>query len=187
MYTPQKISSTIKIIAQQKNVTVKKVLSDCNINKGFIYDLEHKQTYPSVEKLFRIADYFDCSVDYLLGRTKNPSCNLSENDYNQVIKAFPAVSTQNNTNGGDMALQALLHNYSGLNQAGRDRLVEYSRFVASAPEYQSADSAPEETVGETVRVFIAARSTDNTPPQWVDMPAEEVERIFNLPESDFDL
>lgn len=84
-------------------------------------------------------------------------------------------------------MQTLLHNYSGLNQAGRDRLVEYSSFVASAPEYQSESSAPEAAAEETVRVFIAARSTDNTPPQWVDMPAEEVERIFNLPESDFDL
>ena len=27
------------------------------------------------EKLERIADYLDCSVDYLLGRTDNPAVN----------------------------------------------------------------------------------------------------------------
>lgn len=30
---------------------------------------------PSGEALIKIADYFDCSVDYLLGRTENPETN----------------------------------------------------------------------------------------------------------------
>lgn len=30
---------------------------------------------PSGEALIKIADYFDCSVDYLLGRTENPEVN----------------------------------------------------------------------------------------------------------------
>lgn len=184
MYVTQEIANTIKSLLKQQHKNTKDMLENLDMGINAISEFS-KGKQMSCISLARIADYLDCSVDYLLGRTKNPSCNLSENDYNQVIKVFPAVSTQNDTNGGDMALQALLHNYSGLNQAGRDRLVEYSRFVAAAPEYQT--SAPESAPGETVRVFIAARSASNTPPQWVDMPAEEVERIFNLPESDFDL
>jgi len=30
---------------------------------------------PGGEALIKIADYFDCSVDYLLGRTDNPEIN----------------------------------------------------------------------------------------------------------------
>lgn len=30
---------------------------------------------PSGEALIKLADYFDCSVDYLLGRTENPETN----------------------------------------------------------------------------------------------------------------
>ena len=30
---------------------------------------------PSGEALIKIADYFDCSVDYLLGRTDKPEVN----------------------------------------------------------------------------------------------------------------
>ena len=30
---------------------------------------------PNGEALMKIADYFDCSIDYLLGRTDNPEVN----------------------------------------------------------------------------------------------------------------
>ena len=73
MCNPHEISEKIKSLAQNKKITVKKLLEDCAINKGFIYDLEHKLTYPSCDKIYRIADYLDCSVDYLLGRTDNPN------------------------------------------------------------------------------------------------------------------
>lgn len=75
MHNPQEISSIIKSSVQCKNLTVKKLLEDCQINKGFIYDLEHKETYPSCDKISRIADYLDCSIDYLMGRTDNPDIN----------------------------------------------------------------------------------------------------------------
>lgn len=32
-------------------------------------------TIPNGEALIKIADYLDCSVDYLLGRTDNPDVN----------------------------------------------------------------------------------------------------------------
>ena len=40
-----------------------------------VYDLEKSGQIPSADKLERIADYLDCSVDYLLGRTDNPAVN----------------------------------------------------------------------------------------------------------------
>lgn len=78
MYNPSEISTIIKLTAQNRKITVKKMLEDCKINKGFIYDLEHKSSYPSCDKIYRIADYFDCSVDFLLGRTDTPQ--VSQNN-----------------------------------------------------------------------------------------------------------
>ena len=69
MHNSYEISTNIKKLAQRKHISIKQLLEDCNINKGLIYDLEHKQSFPSCDKLARIADYLDCSVDYLLGRT----------------------------------------------------------------------------------------------------------------------
>ena len=44
---------------------------------------------PNGESLIKIADYFDCSIDYLLGRTDIPEINRSANkpslaDYGEI-------------------------------------------------------------------------------------------------------
>lgn len=62
------IAATIKELCVRRGVTISTFLTDCKLAKSFIYDLEKRATSPSSDKLSRIADYFDCSVDYLLGR-----------------------------------------------------------------------------------------------------------------------
>ena len=43
-------------------------------------------TIPNGEALIKIADYLDCSIDYLLGRTDNPEINHSLNTYDERKK-----------------------------------------------------------------------------------------------------
>lgn len=69
------ISTTIKSLCKDKAITVNQLLNDCNLTKSFIYDLEKRMASPSCEKITVIADYLECSVDYLLGRTDNPNVN----------------------------------------------------------------------------------------------------------------
>ncbi|MDO5549037.1 MAG: helix-turn-helix transcriptional regulator [Eubacteriales bacterium] len=70
-----RLARTIKILCKSKKITVKSLLENCKINRNFMYDLEKKAQTPSADKLEAIADYLDCSVDYLLGRTDNPEIN----------------------------------------------------------------------------------------------------------------
>lgn len=65
-------AQVIKKICKDKNISVSKLLNECNIRKSLIYDLEKRNYTPSASLIEKIADYFDCSVDYLLGRTDNP-------------------------------------------------------------------------------------------------------------------
>lgn len=69
------IATTIKELCKSKGITISTLLSTCNLTKSFIYDLERRATSPSCDKMSRIADYLDCSVDYLLGRTDKPEIN----------------------------------------------------------------------------------------------------------------
>ena len=74
------IADRIKKRCKGMKISVKSLLDDCGINHGFIYDLEHKNSAPSIDKINKIANYLDVSVDYLLGRVDNPSPkNYNEN------------------------------------------------------------------------------------------------------------
>lgn len=89
------IAQNIKDECQAKKVPVSKLLENCGIRKGFIYDLEKRDYTPSVEIMGKIADYLNVSVDYLLGREGNknaPSTDInfdaSDNTPQQVAKIF---------------------------------------------------------------------------------------------------
>ena len=68
-------SARIKARCKEQGLSMKSLLEQANINRNFIYDLEKSGQIPAADKLERIPDYLDCSVDYLLGRTDNPHIN----------------------------------------------------------------------------------------------------------------
>ena len=74
MYTPQQLSQRIKNQAKQQNVLIRDMLLDCGLNINTISQISDKKGLSSFS-LAKIADYLDCSVDYLLGRTDNPEIN----------------------------------------------------------------------------------------------------------------
>ena len=69
------LSERIKSLCKDRKITVKSLLEKCSMNRNTIYDLEKRSVFPACDKLSRIADYLNCSVDYLLGRTDNPEVN----------------------------------------------------------------------------------------------------------------
>ena len=56
--TNTEIAESIRALAGARGVTLKQTLADCGINRNFIYDLEHGNSSPSVDKIARIAAYF---------------------------------------------------------------------------------------------------------------------------------
>lgn len=67
MYNSQLVAQQIKIYAKQKNISVNQLLSDCGLGKNTITKMANGTDILS-QNLYKIADYLDCSVDYLLGR-----------------------------------------------------------------------------------------------------------------------
>lgn len=68
MYNSQDIANRIKATAKSKSISLKTMLSDCGLGINLISHLSKGQAVTYVN-LAKIADYLDCSVDYLLGRT----------------------------------------------------------------------------------------------------------------------
>lgn len=48
------------------------MLTACELSKNTLSSMISGGSTPKSENLARIADYLDCSVDYLLGRTDDP-------------------------------------------------------------------------------------------------------------------
>lgn len=64
----------IKELADSRKVSLKKVSSDLKFGENYIYNLRYSKT-PNADKLALIADYFNVSVDYLLGRDEAKPVN----------------------------------------------------------------------------------------------------------------
>ncbi len=75
MNNPQSTAELIKKLAACEGVSVSKLLSDCEMNKNALFTMQNSGYFPRVEALSRVADYFDVSVDYLLGRTDRKEVN----------------------------------------------------------------------------------------------------------------
>ena len=76
MYESTKVAENIKKSAKSKNVSLKVMLLDLGLNKNTLSNM-YNGSMLNGDSLARIADYLDCSVDYLLGRTDVPEINRS--------------------------------------------------------------------------------------------------------------
>lgn len=74
MYSAEALSNRIKALARERGVMLKDILSACDLNINSLSQMSDKKGLSSFS-LAKIADYLDCSVDYLLGRTENPKIN----------------------------------------------------------------------------------------------------------------
>lgn len=60
----------IKELSKKQGVSLQKVAEDLGFSVNYLYTLKEKT--PKSDRLQEIADYFNVSTDYLLGRTDNP-------------------------------------------------------------------------------------------------------------------
>lgn len=74
MYHSQEIAARIKSTAKSKGISLKVMLSECELGINTISQMSKGNDMLS-KNLAKIADYLGCSVDYLLCRTDNPEIN----------------------------------------------------------------------------------------------------------------
>ena len=74
MYKSLNIAESIKARAKEKGISLKTMLDNLSLGSNTISNMRHDRMI-AADSLARIADYLECSVDYLLGRTDNPDIN----------------------------------------------------------------------------------------------------------------
>lgn len=74
MYNADETKNRIKILCKSQKINMETLLAECDLGINAIRQINDKKGMASFS-LARIADYLDCSVDYLLGRTDKPEVN----------------------------------------------------------------------------------------------------------------
>ena len=61
----------LKELRKEKGISQLKLAMDLSVNQNTISRYETEERQADYETLIKIADYFNVSIDYLLGRTEN--------------------------------------------------------------------------------------------------------------------
>ena len=90
----------LKNIREKRNINQLKLAMDIEISQEAISKYETNRAMPSSNVLIKLANYFNCSVDYLLDRTNNPKINTdtasTENEeIENLIFRFKKLSNAN--------------------------------------------------------------------------------------------
>lgn len=71
----------IKQLAKKQGKSLNDVEQELGLSKNVLYRMKHSDN-PTKDRLETLADYFNVSTDYLLGRTDNP--NTQEKQYTET-------------------------------------------------------------------------------------------------------
>ncbi len=77
-------------LRKERNMTQEDLAKSLKVSRGAVSMWEINQRTPDPETLQRLADFFGCSVDYLLGRVNTPKGHLSSIPIGQLLpQAIP--------------------------------------------------------------------------------------------------
>lgn len=140
LYYAVEIAQRIKKLVKEKDITIKDMLLEIKLNKNSINTLSNGSMI-QCDSLAKIADYLDCSVDYLLGRTP------------QKKYSYSIDSSTLNLNE-----QIMLNTFRQLSLLDQHAAIKHLQFLLS--ESSDKQSTPTNTTA------VAARnSTSDTPPE----------------------
>lgn len=107
----------LRKLRESKNITQVKLSTDLEVSQELISRYELGSSFPQPNMLIKLANYFNCSVDYLLGITDIPTPIKYLSSNNENVKSAELYSKYNslskeNKKYFDNFLEFLLNNNS---------------------------------------------------------------------------
>lgn len=106
-----KLYENIKKVAKSRDCSISKMEKDLDLGKSVTSKFDEHT--PSIEKIVKIADYFNVSVDVLIGR---PTMLVSPEE------------------------AMLLSEFNALNKDGKELVLRYAQFMNGQPLYKKSDT-----------------------------------------------
>lgn len=76
--------SRLRMLRKERNLTQKELGKAIHVSKVSISGYENGERTPDTDNLRRLADFFDVTTDYLLGKSDHPK--LTEKEQREVYK-----------------------------------------------------------------------------------------------------
>lgn len=111
------IVTKILSLMNSKGIVAFRLEKECNLSNGTIKNWKAGKARPSLDAVTKIAEYFNVSVDYLVGKTDNPTPPTSEEGTIAVPDKY-----------GDV-LVALNEGDKDLTQDDIDQIVRFIKFT----------------------------------------------------------
>lgn len=74
----------VKMLADKRKISIVELEEKLNFSKNSLY--AWKKSKPSIDKLNAVADYFNVSTDYLLGRTDDPNIGVAPEERKLTVE-----------------------------------------------------------------------------------------------------
>lgn len=110
-----KFAENLRFLRMSKNITQKELAEQLSVDKRQISKLETKYNEPNIDMLIKLANFFGCSVDYLLGRDQEDG---------RII-----INRQTEGEKTDIPRE-LINVYKNLNNRNRKLLCEIANVIA---------------------------------------------------------
>ena len=75
MFSKNIFSERLQSLRKDKGISQTRLGLEAGISQFAISKIEKGERAASIEVLYSLADYFNVSIDYLVGRTDNPEIN----------------------------------------------------------------------------------------------------------------
>lgn len=163
------IGDTLKQLRTKQGLTSEELCSKIGIKGGSYRNYERNDRKPDYDTLVKLADFYGVSTDYLLGRpdAKPPEEPLDEFARKEHLKSLEKV---------------FMKKYLALTEEQRDKVLDFLRGVLAE------ETAAQASKLKMSRVYEAARSDDpNNAPHFAEYPEEELKKLDDDPDTDFDL
>lgn len=145
MNLSQTIAERIKEVAKNRRISVKFMLTETELGANTLQNM--KTSVPKADTLLKIADYLDCSVDYLLDREQKFTSSELTDKEQEILSLF-----KNN-----------------LSESQREMVLERARTLAEL-------NTPAITLEQTVPVKAVAYGAASTDTKMTVEQQQSVER-----------
>lgn len=91
--------TNLKKLREKKKISQIALSMKIGVSQEIISQYELGTTLPTVTNLIKLADYFNCSLEYLLGMTNNPNrisdLNKSDLEKNTLFEKYNFLNKEN--------------------------------------------------------------------------------------------